>query len=205
MLAPRATAAGVAVLLMGAGSIAAAVAASDGETAPLKPPSEFTALLGCPVYWQAGRVHDVVLGPFGEGNLVRRETRGASYEFPLLVVSDPRFGGTWTVYLGSDEYVYPGADMDDLIRVISATQRIETDGGTWHGSDHDAYVPGAPLSTWDLVTLEGEGGYAGHTALIWTNQTDPECDCSESDTPCVWEVRGVVVAGELPPIPEATG
>jgi hypothetical protein len=65
-------------------------------------------------------------------------------------------------------------------------------------------APGAPPSTWDLVTLEGEGGYAGRTALIWTNQADPECDCSESDTPCVWDVRGVVIAGELPPIPEAT-
>ena len=203
MQAQRTTTMWAVLLLLIAGTTVGASAQADG-IAPLEPPSEFTGRLGCPSYWQAGAVTNVVLAPSSDGNLVRREVRGASYRFPLLEVSDPRFAGTWTVYMDSDQFVYPGVDMDDLLRVISAAQRIENDDGEWLGSDYDAYVPGAPPSAWDLVVLEGEGAYAGYTALTRTNPADPTCECFESDDACIWDVRGVVIAGELPPTPEAT-
>jgi len=172
------------------------------EVVSIELPTEFSGRLSCFTYWQDGTTTNVVLGPMGEGNLVRRETRGGFFNFVVDEMSDPRFEGRWWAYLDADEYIYPGIDMDDHLTLTRGTQRIENDEGAWQGSAPGAHVPGAPLSTWELLELIGEGAYEGYTTLQWSNLVDDTCSCANPDNLCEWDIRGLVFEGEMPPVPE---
>jgi hypothetical protein len=195
----------VAVILMLVGSLSMTVLAQSDNGESMRVPTEFSGRLSCPVAedWQQATVTDVVLGPMGEGNLVRREARGGFFHPVVDEMSDDRLGGTWTAYLDSDEYIHPGVDMQEHPMLMTGMQRIENEQGAWQGSAPDAIVPDAPLSTWGLLALTGEGAYAGLTALQWTNLVDDTCSCGNPDNLCEWDIRGLVFEGEMPPVPPA--
>ena len=193
--------AAVTLALLG-GLTVAVVAQAEGDEV-IQAPTEFSGRLSCPVAtdWQDGTVTNVVLGPMGEGNLVRREGRGGFFRPVVEEMSDSRLAGTWTAYLNTDEYIYPGVDMEGHPVLITGLQRIEDDEGAWQGSSPDAMVPAAPVTTWGLLTLIGEGAYEGLTALQWTNLVDDTCSCGDPDNLCQWDIRGLVFEGEMPPVP----
>jgi len=190
------------VILVLLGSLSVVVFAQAEGNEAIQPPAEFSGRLSCPIAtdWQQGAVTNVLLGPMGEGNLFRRETRGGFFRPVVEEMSDSRFAGTWTAYLDTDEYVYPG-DMEDHPVLMTGLQRIEDDEGAWQGSAPDAMVPDAPLTTWGLLALTGEGAYEGLTALQWTNLVDDTCSCGNPDNLCEWDIRGLVFEGEMPPVP----
>lgn len=202
----RMTLVGAITLALLSGPSVAVVAQAEGDEA-VQPPTEFSGRLSCPIAtdWQQGSVTDVVLGPMGEGNLVRREARGGFFRPVVEEMSDSRLAGTWTAYLDTDEYIYPGVDVEDHPVLMTGMQRIEDDEGAWQGSAPDAIVPDAPLTTWGLVSLTGEGAYEGLTALQWANLVDDTCSCGNPDNLCEWDIRGLVFEGEMPPVPGLGG
>ena len=65
-------------------------------------------------------------------------------------------------------------------------------------------MPSCPMlapTTWGLVVLEGEGAYAGLTALQWANVVDDTCSCGSPDNLCAWDIRGLIFEGQMPPTP----
>ncbi len=121
-------------------------------------------------------------------------------------MSDPRLAGTYTVYTASDEYVYPGVDIEEPLWLEVDVTRIETDEGAWQGTGGDVNVPGAAewYSTRGTTVLTGEGAYEGLTAVWEEKLVEDECYCFVSMTglePCRWDVRGVIFEGEMPPLP----
>jgi len=181
-----------------------AVAAQEDEDRAVQSPTEFSGRLSCSDDWQEGTTSNVVLGPMGDGVLVRRETRGGFFRPVVDEMSDPRFEGTWSAYLDTDEYVYPG-DAQDHPVLMAGMQRIENEEGAWQGSAPDAYVPDGPTTTWGVMTLTGERAYEGLTAVQWTNVVDDVCSCVDlSADPCAWDIRGLVFEGEMPPVPSVT-
>jgi hypothetical protein len=114
----------------------------------------------------------------------RTETRGNGWTFSSVEVSDPRLEGTVTHTLNIDDH------DGQAYRVLSATWRIENEGGAWEGSEHSVILPDGSRTTATAV-LSGEGGYAGLTALV-------EVTFVGFDK----EWRGVILEGGLPPLPE---
>jgi hypothetical protein len=114
----------------------------------------------------------------------RTETRGNGWTFSSVEVSDPRLEGTVTHTLNIDDH------DGQVYRVLSATWRIENEGGAWEGSEHSVILPDGSRTTATAV-LSGEGGYAGLTALV-------EVTFVGFDK----EWRGVILEGGLPPLPE---
>jgi hypothetical protein len=191
-----------AIILALAGIFVISVVAQADDDRPVQSPTEFNGRLSCSDDWQEGTISDIVLGPMGEGDLVRREIRGGFFRPKVDEMSDPRFAGKYTAYLDSDEYIYPGVDLEEHPVLMTGVLRIEDDEGAWQGFAPDAYVPDAPLTTWGLLTLTGEGAYEGLSAVQWMNLVDDACSCVDpSADPCAWDVQGLVFEGEMPPVP----
>ena len=72
----------------------------------------------------------------------------------------------------------------------SGIWRIENEAGALQGSFVKADYPdhGTTVSS----ALVGEGGYEGLTA-IWESVLNPDCS---------WDVRGLIIEGEPPAVPE---
>lgn len=185
------------------------VAQSDSEL--LTPPSELSGRFTCTSFWQDGTKTNTVLGPMGDGNLVRRETRGFVGRYTVDQMSDSRLDGTYSHYRDSDEYIGPAPLTPDHLWLVSNLLHIENEAGTWLGPAVDFYLPGtwdsAAEPRWERSVLAGEGAYEGLTALLETRVIDPDCYCWSLGTGqpewCSWDIRGLVVEGEMPPVPSA--
>jgi hypothetical protein len=105
-------------------------------------------------------------------------------------MGDPRFEGRYSISYDTDSYVAPGLTAQDVVG--AGTWRIENDDGAWQGSYHIM----DPLDGEDVtvtVALAGEGAYEGLTAIV---------ESAFDSVACVWQWRGLVVDGDLPPYPE---
>jgi hypothetical protein len=109
--------------------------------------------------------------------------------------SDPRLSGTWTTFWECADY------QRGDIEVCVGSVRVENEGGTWLGRTEGFWAAPepAPWSSvphgFEFTMLEGEGDYAGLTALqhdTW----NPEEGLA---------AVGVIFGGfdfEMPPMPE---
>jgi hypothetical protein len=179
-----------------------------GQDDAVTPPTEMSGVLSCGSYYLDGASRNVVLGPVDDGNLVRRETRGSLTRLDVDEMSDVRLAGEWTVYESWDEYIYPGVALDGPypLSLVATTLRMVDDEGAWEGSDHGVHLPGVRDMTdppvWEPMVLSGEGAYEGLIAAQWSRLLDRDCDCWAVADPCTWEVRGYIIDGRLPPLPD---
>jgi hypothetical protein len=177
------------------------VLSQDPSDQLAQPPSEFSGRYHCPQVWTSGTVTNVVLGPLEDGNLVLSTVRGAWFQPTVDEMSDPRLEGTITISLSSDRYYYPDLDVEDAPTLMRWSVRIETDEGAWQGSAPDAHLPGGLTQGWGLFMLEGEGAYEGLTASVWTKLDEASCSCWSHGPRCMWDVRGLIFEGDMPPVP----
>ncbi|MGD8486541.1 MAG: hypothetical protein PVH07_07895 [Chloroflexota bacterium] len=116
--------------------------------------------------------------------------RGDTWRPAAREMGDPRFEGRYSISYDTDSYVAPGLTAQDVVG--AGTWRIENDDGAWQGSYHIM----DPLDGEDVtvtVALAGEGAYEGLTAIV---------ESAFDSVACVWQWRGLVVDGDLPPYPE---
>ena len=98
--------------------------------------------------------------------------------------SDPRLSGTATYTFNSHGYSGP---LNALLDAIVVT--VVNDGGSWAGTGQG--IGSMEYGAMQMLMLTGEGGYEGLTAFL------TEDIKNEMGT-----IRGVIVAGGLPPYPE---
>ena len=127
-----------------------------------------------------GRLGCGTAGPLSEA---------VSWQFPVVEISDERFAGTYVNQLAG----YEDGDPDvDGIGAYSALWEITNEGGGWVGDTASFRFPPESYSTF-TVKLDGQGAYEGLTAVL-------EADFTED---CGFDLRGVVVNGDLPATPTA--
>lgn len=108
------------------------------------------------------------------------QTRGEVCDVPVLEMSDPRLDGEVTVH--DDNDVYP-----DGLALFRWAFRIENDGGIWQQQPVlTVKFPDGTYST-ATITLIGEGGYDGLTAVAEVAVSDD-----------IWSLDGQVFEGEVP-------
>jgi len=152
---------------------AVGVAAQDAERAA---PVEFTARLefGPQVATGSEQAADG-----------RTEARGAAFRTPVTAMSDHRLSGTWTRTNNIDFY------EDPAVWTWQANWRVVNEGGAWEGVETPIVFSDGSRST-TTAALVGEDGYEGFTAII-------EFDLEGEG----WDLRGVIIDGEMPPAPES--
>lgn len=194
----------MAVVLAGVASVAA------DERAGVEVNGAFT----CSSYWQAGTTSNVVLAELDDGSIVRREERGFSGRLTVDHVSDVRLDGEMTTTHNRDEIFYHAEPVTlDRLMLSSGLLRIEGEVGSWQGDDRSFYLPGTwdpEMGTrWEQLILAGEGAYAGLLALLEMRLLSPDCYCWNSTSTdlewCQWELRGVILEGDMPPSPSLDG
>jgi hypothetical protein len=112
-----------------------------------------------------------------------------SWQFSVLDVSDERFDGSYVNQLAG----YEDGDPDvDGIGAYSALWEITNEDGAWVGQNSSFRFPPDSYNTF-TVKLDGQGAYEGLTAVM-------EADFNED---CGFDIRGVVVDGDLPATPVA--
>jgi len=190
------------VVLISAGGLAGSVVAQEDADGIVRPPTEFSGRVVCCDDYHEGTMKIVPLGRYEEGSLIRDELRGGLMRTDVDGMSDPRFDGTWSMYMAGDRYVDRGADTSDHPMLITGLLRIDNDEGTWQGSAPDGNMPDGPEVTWGMAMLTGEGAYEGLTTAFWSRLLDDQCFPGHPDTRCVHDVRGLVFEGEMPPLPE---
>jgi hypothetical protein len=180
-----------------------------GEITALEAPSEFRARFACSTYWEDGQTRNVVMGPIGDGNLVRRETRGELGRFEAEA-DDPRLQGDWTVYSASDEYFWPGVDPNLPLIFAPGVLHISNDQGSWEMPWGHFALPGSmDVGELDgIAYLLGAGEYDGLTAVFrMTSENWEDCHCftakgyTATSERCRFEMAGLIVEG-VPPTPE---
>ena len=107
-----------------------------------------------------------------DGNEIIRMTKEAN---------DPRLSGTWTEVWGC---------RGEPVELCVASVLIENEGGSWLGRA-DGFG-GPPAGFYDFTVLEGQGDYAGLTAI---RQVTFRPDQGDTEVLAIYE-------GELPPLPE---
>ena len=87
-----------------------------------------------------------------------------------IEADDGRASGLSTYVFNSDSWADADADAPEMIDVISFSQRIVNEGGSWSGTgtlvDHTAPGEGAARSGASMATLAGESGYDGLTLFL---------------------------------------
>jgi hypothetical protein len=102
-------------------------------------------------------------------------------------ISDDRFAGSYIEQLAG----YEDGDPDvDGIGAYSTLWEITNEGGAWVGQTASFRFGPESYSTFSM-RLDGQGGYEGLTAVM-------EGDFTED---CGFDIRGVVVDGDLPATP----
>jgi hypothetical protein len=86
----------------------------------------------------------------------------------VVEASDPRLSGTWTVLENCRWSVRAG--YEEVEELCVGSVRVENEGGTWLGR-HEGYRREG-IGNLDPVVLEGQGGYAGLTAVLDYAQDD---------------------------------
>ena len=178
------------------------VAQSDAGSTP-EALTEFTGRMECSGL-SMGTLEDIVIATTEDGDLIRREWRGADLAVTVEEISDPRLDGRIAVRFASDEYLIasdePPWQLSDVPPeefprgVVASTFRLTNAGGSWHGSRYQNWYADGDNSTTTAI-YTGEGGYDGLTALV-------EMDFDELNPVCAWDVHGYVIEGQLPPIPK---
>ena len=104
--------------------------------------------------------------------------------------TDPRLSGTAT--RRATEQWWPNGGDRSLYPVFEAyAVEVVNDEGRWVGTARGA----GPLGGQGYLTLTGEGGYDGFTAVVVNDPTD-------SDDDGITTKVAVIIEGELPPFPE---
>ena len=163
-----------------------AVGVTAQEEAIPQPPTEFSGHIECGPELRYGSDAREVLGR-GDEQVVRMTSRGWAWQPVATTMSDPRLEGTYQ--LGFDADTVSPADTSGP-SVGAGTWRIENDEGAWQGSF--PVIEFADHTTTVTTALVGEGAYEGLTA-IWESRHDASA--------CSWEVRGLILEGELPAAP----
>jgi hypothetical protein len=184
----RLSLAGTVILGLLAGPSVAAVA--QDEDADFEAPVEFSGRLLCGPQVAWGAV-ETVMTPVGEFQMTRKETRGDTWQATVEAMTDPRLTGRAALSWDTDEYFIPGIDGQPAVSAI--TLRIENDDGAWQGSFRTFGLADGFLTTNRITSLIGEGEYEGLGAIWESSWLHDECG---------WDVRGMVIDGELPPFPE---
>lgn len=154
---------------------------SQDAVAVVQPPVAFTGRIVCGPDVRTG-----VDESSPEGDLVRVRSRGWAWQ-PSATMSDPRLEGDYYVSYDSDDYRSP-----TVTSVGSGTWRIENEEGAWQGSFTNIKYPDS--TTIVSTALVGEGAYDGLTAL-WESTNHRPLECA-------WEVRGLILEGDVPAAPE---
>ena len=152
-----------------------------------QPPTEFSGHIECGPELSSGTDERQTLG-VGDEQVIRVTSRGWAWQPSVTTMSDPRLEGAYQLSFDSDTVSPAGTSGPS---VGSGTWRIENDEGAWQGSF--PVIQFADHTTTVTTPLVGEGAYDGLTA-IWESRHDASA--------CSWEVRGLIIAGELPDAPE---
>jgi hypothetical protein len=112
------------------------------------------------------------------------QMRGLTCSAPILEMSDPRLEGTATLEANLD-------DRPSAVTLYVAAFRIEGDDGAWQQVPSLHFAgPDGRRSTKTIV-FEGNGAYEGLTAVA-----------EMSNTGDILDLRGFILEGEVPPIPD---
>ena len=157
------------------------------EEAEVSPPAEVSGHIDCGPEVRSGS-SDPEVYPLAEGPLIIERTHGYAWQ-PSATMSDPRLEGTYYISYDDDAYTYPGATFD---RLGTGTWRIENEEGAWQGSYTNAGLTDGTMTTATSVLI-GEGAYAG-LSVFWETSGDWNA--------CTWDVRGLIIEGEVPAAPQ---
>jgi hypothetical protein len=129
------------------------------------------------------------------GDEVTADTAAPTWH-QTATMSDPRLEGDHYHSRLAKIHLAQGPEGSQASTVSWAAQRIENEGGAWHGTMVTYIAPGEPANTSlgarETYVLTGEGGYEGLTA-IYDVEFAPY-------SPCGVDVWGVIFEGDLPPI-----
>ena len=191
------------VILALFGGLGSTVMAQSAEGAMPEVLTEFSGRMEC-FGLSMGTLEDIAIGTTAEGDLIRREWRGAELSVNVKEMSDPRLDGRIAVWFSSDEYLIASgetpwqlsdAEPEEWPRgVVASTYRLTNADGSWHGSRYQNWYPDGDNSTTTAV-YTGEGAYGGLIAVM-------EMESDELNPVCAWDVNGYVIEGQLPPTPE---
>jgi hypothetical protein len=109
------------------------------------------------------------------------QTRGFTMSGLDVTSSDPRLAGEYSYAGNSDEYA-------GGVRAQAGSVAIRDDLGAWVGTSTE--ILGAAVGDIETILLAGEGAYAGLTAYLivdWSQPTRP--------------FKGIIFAGEMPEPP----
>ena len=109
----------------------------------------------------------------------------------IVEASDPRLSGTWTVVETCRWGTRAGYVEHDVLCV--GRVRAENEGGSWLGR-HEGYRREG-IDSLDPTVLEGQGDYAGLTAILDYAQAGEDASKTRSGF-------GYIVDFEMPPLPE---
>jgi hypothetical protein len=180
----------ISIMAIAVGLLAgAAVGATAQQEAVPQVPTAFSGHLECGPEVRHGTDTSETFET-GDGRLFHTASHGYAWQ-PSGTMSDPRLEGTYYLAFEWDEYLSPGAP--GWVRLGAGTWRIENDEGAWQGSLTNAWLSDGPEAAASTV-LEGEGAYEG-LRVLWQEQDDWDA--------CSWDVRGLIVEGEPPAVPEA--
>lgn len=170
-----------------------AAGAQDSEPASgATVPAEFAGVIACGPEIRTGSHETIELDDPSNGPAVMWIDRGYAWAPPIQYMSDPRLQGT--LYNSFDSISY---GPDDERSFGTGTWRIVNDDGAWQGSFHSVRLNDGDSWASTMVPLHGEGDYAGLVALMAWDYSARGAD------DCIWEVRGVIVEGDLPAAPTA--
>ena len=161
-------------------------ASSAEPGAQVTMPVEFTGHIVCGPDVRTGTT-DI---PLSDTETSVVQTRGSAWQ-PSATMSEPRLEGTYYYSYDDDQYRTKG--VATVPSVGSGTWRIENDEGAWQGSHTNVGFSDGTYSAATTI-LFGEGAYEGLT-VIWEERHD--------NAACTWDVRGMIIGGEVPKAPEA--
>jgi hypothetical protein len=164
------------------------VATDEPRSAPVEVTGEIVC--GPGVRWATSSERTVV--PLIDGEMTVTQRRGDAWR-QTATMSDPRLTGTYYTSVDNDVYQVPG---ESAIDVSTYTRRIETDDGAWQGSDTWVYLTDGSYTAISTV-LVGEGAYEG-LSVIWEELWED----SPAPSYCTAQVRGFIIDGDPPAVPE---
>ena len=191
------------VILTLLGGLGSTVMAQSAEESMPEALTEFTGRMECSGL-SMGTLEDISIATTAEGDLIRREWRGAELSVNVQGTSDPRLDGRIAVSFNSDEYLIASGETpwqlsevepDEFPNgVVASSFRLTNTDGSWRGSRYQNWYADGDSSTTTAI-YTGEGAYEGLIAVM-------EMDYDELNPVCAWDVHGYIIEGQVPPTPE---
>jgi hypothetical protein len=150
------------------------------------------AAMATPAAGQSEPAMTTFSGTLGCGIAASTPDGHTAWSFRNTDLSDARLGGQHISHLAGYEHGDP--DVDDGVGAYSGLWEVTNEEGSWVGEFSTFRFLPDSYSTLS-IELDGQGAYDGLTAVM-------EADFLES---CGWDLRGVIVDGELPPNPVPNG